>query len=154
MLTHQVPISLGVIVISLSLAFMPWVRGAIYWISTVAWAVMSEYTGLRYIWLKIISYSDKESGRLRHHEIDAVFTSQRRTVSKITSRLERKKMKCQVEEAKRIEESQDVRERPSRSGPKNAGRRIEGVSVRFEGPGENGLGNGRSLSEIDIGKLV
>jgi hypothetical protein len=150
MLTYEVPISLGVILISLSLAFMPWVRGAIYWFSTVAWAAISEYTGLRYIWLKVISYREKESGKLRHHEIDAVFTSQRRTVSKITSRLERKKMKCQVEEAKRIEESQGARERPSRSRPKHAGRRIEGVGVRFEASEKNDLGNGRTLSEIEM----
>jgi hypothetical protein len=126
---------------------MPWVRGAIYWLSTVAWATISEYTGLRYIWLKIISYRDKESRKLRHHDIDAVFTSQRRTVSKITSRLERKKMKCQVEEAKRIEQSQDTGERPPRrSRTKRAERGIEGFGVRFEVLGKNGLGNGRDVS--------
>jgi hypothetical protein len=128
---------------------MPWVRGAIYWLSTVAWATISEYTGLRYIWLKIIGYRDKESGKLRHHEIDAVFTSQRRTVSKITSRLERRKMKCQVKEAKRIEESQDSGERPPRSRTKRAGRRIESVGVQFEAFGKNGSANGQNESHIE-----
>jgi hypothetical protein len=101
---QAVPISLGVILISLALAFMPWVRGAIYWVSTVTWAGLSEYTGLRWIWLKIISYRENDNEKIKYHSSEALFASQRRTVSTITSRRERNNMRQQLEKAKMIDE--------------------------------------------------
>ena len=64
-------ISLGVIIVSPALAFMPRVRGAICWVPIVTWALISEHTYLRWLWLKVKGYKGKESGKLRQHKSDA-----------------------------------------------------------------------------------
>lgn len=45
------PISLLIILISVSLAFSTWIRSGLYALSTIVWAALFEYTLMRRLWL-------------------------------------------------------------------------------------------------------
>jgi hypothetical protein len=51
MFTFLFPISLLIILLSISLAFSNWIRSGIYALSSIFWAAVFEYTWIRRVWL-------------------------------------------------------------------------------------------------------
>ncbi|CAG8983892.1 hypothetical protein HYALB_00005531 [Hymenoscyphus albidus] len=81
------PISIGVIIISISLAFSTWIRGVIYYALSVSWAYFTEYTYLRRIFVHI---STMMFGK---NVSNQVFLRQQKRVREIHRRREKKKLK-------------------------------------------------------------
>ena len=94
MLTSKtVPISVGVIVISISLAFSRWIRSIISFITHITFATIVEYTYVRRVW----------SWCIGKHTPDGLYESKQDIVWKIYSRKEREDARRQREKAKLVE---------------------------------------------------
>lgn len=99
-LTPPVPISVGVIVVSLALAFSTWIRNLIIFLITILFAAFTEFTGLRWIWNFLIR---KHNAKGLHKDTDEI-------AAKIYGRRGRKENWRAVKVAKQKEKERRERE--------------------------------------------
>jgi len=85
-----VPVSVGVIAVSISIAFFPWIRSIIGFVTHITFASVIEYTYIRHVWLWCIRKRPcAPDGRIRYHTPDALYLSKQDIVQKIYSRKQR-----------------------------------------------------------------
>ncbi|KAG9229786.1 hypothetical protein BJ875DRAFT_177511 [Amylocarpus encephaloides] len=102
------PISFGVIVVSISLAFSPWIRSIIAFVTHITFASLIEYTKVRHAWLWCIRKRPRAPDkRIRHHTADALYLNKQDIVRKIYSRKERAEAMRSKAEAMRLDERRD-----------------------------------------------
>ncbi|CZT41654.1 uncharacterized protein RSE6_01413 [Rhynchosporium secalis] len=127
------PISLGVIIISLTLAFGTLIRSPFYFIGTVSWALIYEYSYARYIW----HTCQRNAGNLirqkewpKGHQSDGLNGWKIEAVSWIYGRKERAKLKKEWDKAKEMDRM-----------------RIESENSGATGRTVSRAGRGKSLSD-------
>ena len=101
-----VPISVGVIILSLALAFSTIVRSFLYFVGSVIWAFVFEYSYLRRIW----QFSCKTANKLaRRREVpkgqrgDGFYGAKNDIVRWVYGRKERRKLRKEWDKAKTLE---------------------------------------------------
>jgi hypothetical protein len=87
-----VPISFGVIFVSLLLAFSPWIRSVLLFCISVSWAAVTEYTGIRWLLSKLVKGYTPED----------VWIAQKKRTQRIYERRERYKLEQNILEAEMI----------------------------------------------------
>ncbi|KAL2071212.1 hypothetical protein VTL71DRAFT_12447 [Oculimacula yallundae] len=100
------PISLGVIIISLTLAFGTFIRSLLYFLGSVSWALIYEYSYARYIWhtcQQVAGKLGKRTERPKGHKSDGFYGLKIEAVSWIYGRRERAKLNKEWDKAKELE---------------------------------------------------
>ncbi|PVH89197.1 hypothetical protein DL98DRAFT_97495 [Cadophora sp. DSE1049] len=100
------PISVGVIIISLALAFSTFIRSLFYFIGSVIWAFISEYSYARYVWhicVRIFNKITKRTEKPKDHKSDGFYGLKNEAVRWIYGRKERSKLKKEWTKAKLLE---------------------------------------------------
>lgn len=85
----SVPISVGVIIVSISLAFSPWIRSIIGFVTHITFASIAEYTYIRHIWLWLIT-KPSGKGEKERYSPDGMYLRKQEIVKKIYDRKDRK----------------------------------------------------------------
>ncbi|KAK0103966.1 hypothetical protein ONS96_005071 [Cadophora gregata f. sp. sojae] len=100
------PISVGVIIISLALAFSTFIRSLFYFIGSIIWAFIYEYSYARYIWhtsVHIFNKLTKRTDNPKDHKSDGFYGLRNEAVRWIYGRKERSKLKKEWNKAKLLE---------------------------------------------------
>ncbi|KAG4441971.1 hypothetical protein IFR05_002539 [Cadophora sp. M221] len=100
------PVSVGVIIISLTLAFGTFFRSFLYFVGSVFWAFIYEYSYARHLWLtclRIAGKLGKRTERPKGHKSDGFYGLKNEAVRWIYGRKDRAKLKKEWDKAKELE---------------------------------------------------